>query len=72
MKILKVVLIILIALYLIYEIILFIKIDICLDRGGAWNYPKGFCVLDNNISINEIKCFSEKGNWDINNNICEK
>ena len=48
-----------------------LEIDKCLDRSGAWNYPKGFCVTDNNISIEEIKCLSKHGNWNQEKRLCE-
>ena len=71
MKIFKIILLSLLAFYLLYKITIFVKIDSCLDKGGAWDYPNKLCVTDNNISLNEIKCLSEHGNYNLNTAICE-
>jgi len=71
MKIFKIILLSLIVLYVLYKITIFIKIDFCLDKGGVWNYPNKLCIIDSNISLNEIKCLSEQGNYNINTTSCE-
>lgn len=67
MKILKIIFLLLI----IFRIILFIRIDSCLDKGGAWNYPKDRCNTNINSSLNEIKCLSKRGNYNTNTQTCE-
>jgi len=71
MKFIKIFFLLLIAFFLIYKIILFFKIDSCLDKGGAWNYPKNICNTDSNSSLNEIQCLSQRGNYNIDTQICE-
>ena len=69
-NILKYLLIIFVLILIAYEIMIFLTIDACLDLGGAWDYPKGQCVQDNNLSLIEIECLSNKGTWD--NNLCKQ
>ncbi len=70
MKIVKVLLSSFVIIYLMYKVFIFFKIDSCLDQGGAWDYPKNICISDDNISLNEIKCLSERGTWNSNMEIC--
>ena len=46
------------------------KIDDCLDGGGAWDYPQNTCI-ENKISKKEVQCLSKKGSWNAEKNICE-
>jgi hypothetical protein len=70
-KILKFLLLSFLLIFIIYKIIIYIKIDTCLDIGGAWDYPKNICITDKNISLNQIQCLSKKGTWDIKNKTCK-
>ena len=46
------------------------RIDMCLDGGGAWDYPKQICIK-HHISEEEMKCLSRKGTWNAIKKICE-
>jgi hypothetical protein len=43
MKKILIALVVIAAVLGIYKAIIFIKIDICLDQGGRWNYELGNC-----------------------------
>jgi hypothetical protein len=45
-KILLLLLIVILALFVLSWVKQFIAIDICLDRGGRWNYDKEQCELE--------------------------
>ena len=55
--------------YSIFEGYKFLLIDNCLDSGNVWDYIKNICIEDN-LSIQKIKCFSKRGSWDKGENIC--
>ena len=45
------------------------NIDIPLIK--VW-IPENICIVDNNISLEAIKCLSERGTWNSNMEMCEK
>ena len=61
----------LIVVFALYEAFLFLQIDSCLDRGGAWDYPKKECVLEGNMSIKKMECLSKRGTWNLKGQFCE-
>jgi hypothetical protein len=48
-----------------------LKIDACLDRGGAWDYAAGKCQL-HPFHDQMLKCFREDGKWNYRSDTCEK
>ena len=56
--------------FLLYRFYIFMRIDMCLDGGGAWDYPKHICIK-HHISEEEMKCLSRKGTWNTIKKICE-
>ena len=70
LKIIKFLLLSFVLILITYKIIIYIKIDACLDYGGAWDYHKKICIKGENISLDEIQCLSKKGTWDAKNSIC--
>ncbi len=70
LKIIKLLLFSFVLIFIAYKIIIYIKIDTCLDSGGAWDYHKNICIKGENISLEQIQCLSKKGTWDAKNSIC--
>ena len=70
MKILKFILLSFLSIFIAYKIVIYIKIDTCLDGGGAWDYPKDICVKDKDISLDEVQCLSKRGTWNRKNKNC--
>lgn len=68
----KIIFFLIILVYALYQIVIFFKIDVCLDKGGAWDYHNSICITDSNISLSVIKCISERGLWNSKKQICEK
>ncbi len=58
-----------IVILVIYKIVVFLKVDFCLDSGGAWDYHKSMCSNDENNSIKELQCLSNRGTY---NNVTDK
>jgi len=59
-----------IVILAIYKIVIFLKVDFCLDSGGAWDYHKSMCSNDENSSIKELQCLSNRGTYDNVTNKC--
>ena len=72
MKVLKFLIFSFLSIFIAYKIIIYIKIDRCLDASGAWDYPQDICIKDKNISLDEVQCLSQKRTWDRNNKTCKQ
>ena len=70
-KILKKIIIAILLSFLFYKSYILIRIDLCLDGGGVWDYPKQTCIKYN-LSEEEMKCLSKKGTWNVVKKICEE
>jgi len=69
-KIMIILFLFLVGSWVLYKVIIFFKIDSCIDRGGAWDYVKNICNNDMNSSIKEIQCLSKRGTYDKETRTC--
>ena len=66
----KLFLLIVIMSLLSFKLYIFFQIDHCLDKGGAWDYPKKICIFDDNLTIEEMKCISKKKHYNKRTKTC--
>ena len=62
LKIIIVFVVIFILILTARSIYIFFKVDSCLDHGFVWDSIKNKCI-DENLTIEGIKCYSEHGSW---------
>jgi hypothetical protein len=48
-----------------------VMVDMCLDKGFAWDYPQNKCIKDR-LSFQGIECLSKHKSWDEQNKICKQ